>query len=231
MEPWKNPTLTLGERSVLFAENEMKLGVKEDSPGSFSSKRIREYFSICTRLMNGIETPITLSKGNWCCASVSFCMKQSLLLKEKQPHGYRVGVVEVVTDMQKTGNYFTVKNLLENKYSPKIGDLIIFDRSQPGKQETSWYRHIGRFYSINNDSFECISGNSNGKWRITKHSFDQTNLLGFGQYPSVDSIPNLESQGLDWSHVDISCLAPCDDSGKDLSSDNFYTIYHKIFKN
>jgi hypothetical protein len=225
MEKWNNPLLTLGERCVAFAENEMNNGVKEDHPGSFTSPRIREYFSICTRLVNGKETKVNFTKGNWCAASVSFCMSQCILPGEHFPHECRLGVVEIVSDLQHNGLWKTKQDVINNNYNIKIGDLIIFDRSQPGKPETAWWRHIGRVYSVTNDNFSCISGNSGGCWKISNHNLSQPNLLGFGQYPSFNENYSGTINLIDWNNVPIEKLAPMQDTGSDLEADNFFDFY------
>lgn len=237
MEKWENPLLTLGERCVAFAENEMKNGVKEDSPNSFTSPRIKEYFGICTRLVNGKETPVNFTKGNWCAASASFCLKNSLLPGEIAPHGYRLGVVEIVSDLQKTGYWRSVTKALQQSYMLKVGDLIIFDRSQPGKPETSWWRHIGRIYEVSSlqtyygdTEFKCISGNSYGEWRISNHKITQKNLLGFGEYPDINSGPPQLMSAVDWDNLPVEDLAPLHDSGSDLAADDFYSIYKERIK-
>lgn len=230
MLKWKNPLLTLGERCVLFSENELSNGVKESSPGSYTSPRIAEYFSICTREKNGVEIPIGITKGNWCAASASFALHECLLPGEIEPHGFRVGVVEVKSDLQKQGRWHSKKEVLDQKYNIQIGDPVIFDRSQPGKPETSWWRHIGRVYDVTSEWFECISGNSYGKWRISKHKKTQSNLLGFGEYPGINSKPTgVPSEGVDWSNVDVEDLVPLVDTGRDLEVDNFFSIYDRIF--
>ena len=227
---WQNPLLTLGERCVAFAENEMNNGVKEDSPGSFTSPRIREYFNVCIRKVNGQEKPVNFSKGNWCAASASFCMEQSLLPHEEIPHRCRLGVVEIISDMQNKGLWIPVDRVRNNKYNIQVGDLIMFDRSQPNKPETMWYRHIGRVYSISTDEFQCISGNSGGCWKISTHKLSQANLLGFGQYPSINSArAGQPAEPIDWSHVNINDLAPAQDTGHNLESDSFFSIYNSIF--
>ena len=229
---WKDPSLTLGERCVAFAENELANNVSEDKPGSFTSPRIKEYFKVCTRLVNGKETPIGLSftKGNWCSAGVSFCLYNSLLPGEISPHGYRLGVVEVIADMQKLGTYRDIKEVRDGDYQIKVGDNIFFDRSQPGNPATAWYRHIGRVLDIgSSQEFTCISGNSNGKWRVTKHKFSQSTLLGFGEYPATNtqSIPNPHID-VPWQDVDIEELAPLVDTGDNLDiSDIFDLIKNK----
>ena len=232
---WKNPDLSLGERCVAFAENEMNNNVKEDKPNSYTSPRLREYFSICTRLVNGKETSMkSFTAGNWCAAGASFCLYQSLLPNEVAPHGYRLGVVEIVADMQHTGNYVNVNLVRSGKHQIKVGDIIIFDRSTPGKPETAWWRHIGRVYSIDNsDSFKCISGNSGGKWKISSHKLSQNTLLGFGTYPAKHDIvlPSVTSRPpSNFDNVDVKLLAPTEDSGKYVSP-NFFDKFFGLFGN
>ena len=140
--------INLGARCVIFAEKELHNNVKEDQPGSYTSPRIREYFAICTRQINGKEVNLNFTKGNWCAASASFCMANSLLPGEYPPHGNRVGVVELVSDLDSKGLWKPIKNILNLSYVIKTGDLVVFDRSQPGKLETSWWRHVGRVYKI-----------------------------------------------------------------------------------
>lgn len=229
MLKWQNPLLTLGERCVAFAENELKNGIKEDYPNSFTSPRIKEYFKCCTRKINGKEiSQINFTAGNWCAASASFCMINSLLPGELAPHGCRLGVVEIVSDLQLKGLWRPIKQISNKMYQIRIGDLVVFDRSQPNKPETSWFRHIGRVYDINNDGFRCISGNSGGCWKISNHKYSQQNLLGFGEYPDVNYKTNFTpEQDIDWSQLDVTQLAPMEDTGKDL--DSFFDIYKSIF--
>ena len=231
MLKWQNPLLTLGERCVIFSENEMNKGVKESYPGSYTSNRIKQYFSICTRLIKGKEIPLPLIKGNWCSAGVSFALYESLLPGELMPHGYRVGVVEVVSDLKKAGRWHTKKDVQEGKYKIKIGDPVIFDRSKPGKPETNWWRHIGLVYNVSKDKFDCISGNSYGKWRISKHKLTQSTLIGFGEYPGIDYHPTgiREDDGIDWSEIDFKDLAPLEDTGKNLEEWKLYSIFNKVF--
>lgn len=223
-ERWQNPLLTLGERCIAFAESEMTNGIKEDHLNSFTSPRIREYFSICTRKINNKETKIKLISGNWCASSASYTLYKSLLPGETPPHGYRAGVVEIVSDLQKNGLWRDINN----SYKPRIGDIVVFDRSQPNKPETAWWRHVGRVYYIKDSNFKCISGNCYGCWKVTSHTMDQKNLLGFGEYPDINSKTILTpTEPIDWSNLDISQLVPMEDTGKNLES--FFDIYEDIF--
>jgi hypothetical protein len=228
MQDWQNPILTLGERCIAFAKSEMQNQVKEDRPGSYTSPRIREYFSICTRDIDGIEVPVNISKGNWCAASASFCLKNALRMGENAPHKFRVGVVEIVKDLQSNKSWVPTKSVINKAYRLRIGDLIIFDRSQANKPETAWWRHIGRVFDISDSSFQCISGNSNGCWKISTHQLFQKNLLGFGKYPSINETAKM-CKNIDWSdiNIDLAHLAPSIDTGNDLQSDNFCALIDK----
>lgn len=234
IESWKNADLSLGERCVLFSENEMKNGVCEDKLNSFTSSRIREYFSICTRLVNGKETKLNLNAGNWCSSGGCFALQQSLLPGEVVPHGYRVGVVEVVADLKHNNLYQTIDQVRNGDYTIKVGDVIIFDRSIPNKPETQWFRHFGRCYSVDSSTdFKCISGNNGGKWKISSHKISQTNLLGFGSYPSKKDIvlPNISTRPpAAFDSVNIKELAPSEDSGSDISP-KFFDKFFSLFSN
>lgn len=241
MEKWQDPALSLGERCIEFAKNEMAKGVAEDKPNSFTSPRIREYFKICTRLVNGKETPIglTFTTGNWCAAGVSFTLRNSYLDQDGSiPHGYRLGVIEVMSDMQKKGTYRSIDQVRKGLYKIKVGDPVFFDRSNPNNPASSWWRHIGFVYSVGyGGKFVCISGNNGGKWRLSNHDTNQKSLLGFGDYPNVKVVedtpelitttteivttPPLPDPVIDVSDVDTNVLAPPHDTGKGLGKSNF----------
>jgi hypothetical protein len=226
MEKWKDPLLTLGERCVAFSENEMNNHVKESYPGSYTSDRIKQYFSIDTRLINGKEVSTGITSGNWCSAGVCFALHESLLPGESQPHGYRAGVVEVVYDLQKNGLYRTIDLVRNSKYQLKIGDVVIFNRSNPNNPNSAWWRHIARISSLNNNGFECISGNNGGTWKISNCTLSQSNILGFGAYSDV---PYWESsdQVVDWSSYSIDDINPPVDTGAELDNADFFDIYQK----
>lgn len=227
---WKNPALTLGERCVAFAENELANGVKEDSPKSYTSLRLRDYFKICTRVSNGKESPIGLSfpAGNWCAAGASFSLHESLLPGEELPHGYRLGVVEVISDMQKNGSFRSIAEARSGAYKLKIGDPIFFDRSDPKNPESTWWRHIGRVHTVGvGGKFTCISGNSGGKWRISNHDLSQKTLIGFGEYNSLTAVTNPKIV-VDWSNIDLKNLAPSVDTGKDLDISKIWSFFSKF---
>lgn len=225
---WQDSSLSLGERCVAFAENEMTNNVGEDAPGSYTSARLREYFSICTRNVNGKEVSLSSFKaGNWCAAGASFCLYKSLLPGETAPHWFRLGVIEIVADLQHNGLYHPVADVRNNIYQIKKGDVIIFDRSNPADLSTSWYRHIGRVHSLMDaGTFKCISGNSGGKWNVATCKLSQANILGFGEYPALNQrIFPITPEVTDLSNIDITSLAPSVDTGKDLAINNVIDIF------
>jgi hypothetical protein len=229
---WKDSHLSLGERCIALAEHELNNGVKEDKIGSYTSARIREYFAICTRLINGKEVNINFVAGNWCAAGASYCLHESLLPGETPPHKYRLGVVEIVSDLQHNNLYRTISQVRNGSYQIKKGDVVIFDRSVPGNPSTAWWRHIGRVYSVGDSgTFKCISGNSGGCWKITDHKLSQSTLLGFGEYPALNTqvVLNINVQSIpDWDGVDILSLVPSEDTGHDLAVDNVVDIFKKV---
>lgn len=185
MEKWQDPSLSLGERCVVFAENELKNKVKEDKVNSFTSPRIREYFTICKRRVT--EVPLGLTSGNWCAAAVSFCLKNSLL-DESPPHGYRAGAIEIEAELKDNKLWRSAAQARLGSFKPQKGDIVIFDRSNASNPSSIWWRHIGFYYDGDDKGFRLISGNNGGTWKIDSHTYDSPKLLGFGEYPSYRPI-------------------------------------------
>jgi hypothetical protein len=132
--------------------------------------------------------------GN-CAALVCWCTKQATRTTDDPPHGYRAGVVELVADVKDTdakwsGRWHNVKEVREGKWTPKPGDLAIYDRSNPTKPETSWWRHVNRVvsYSIAEQSFTTVGGNEQQKITLAVQSIHQTRLLGFIAYPQPKEV-------------------------------------------
>jgi len=208
---------SLGIRCLRFMENEMKAGVKSN-PNLPASPRVKEYFSICTRKINGKEVKLNLTQGNWCAAAVSFSLYSSL--KDEEPkHGYRVGCIEIQNDLIQSKNWVDVKSVINGTNHLMLGDIMITDRSKKNDPKTAWWRHILRVSKINNDgTFECISGNStNGEYRISKHKLTDPNIIGFGF--------------IDPRNVKTTIVQPIEVEEKDLNPEiSLYDLYEDLLK-
>ena len=214
---------SLGIRCLRFMENEMNNGVT-CNPKLPATPRVKEYFSICTRNINGKEVPIGITQGNWCAAAISFSMHESLMPDEEMPHNYRVGCVEIQQDLQKSGKWFNA-DFMKRKLAPlMLGDILITDRSNPKDPSTAWWRHILRVSKVNpDDSFECISGNSTGgQFRISKHKLTDSNIVGFGL------IDSREIKTLGVIHND---KFPTKEEDLNPDTSNFYDLYDDIMNN
>lgn len=231
MEKWQDPSLSLGQRCLAFAENEMKNGVKEDKLNSFTSPRIREYLAICKR--RGTEKLLGLTSGNWCAAGVSFCLKNSLLEGEEHPHSFRAGAVEIESDLKDKKLWRPVQLARQGLFKPEPGDVVIFDRSNPANPASSWWRHIGFYYDGDaKGNFRLISGNNGGCWRIDNHNLNSKKLLGFGEYPDViwrPQIVDTVDKPVEVDHIDdVIVHMP---EVKDKSTVNIISEFFKnIFK-
>lgn len=163
------------------------LGVKEQPPGSNSGPFIDGWLDKCIR--RDTEQALHLKKSNWCSSFVSASLYAVLAPGEVPPHGYRAGVVELVADALEglprfSGVYVPSKKLLDGVWTPMPGDLVIYDRSDPSKPETSWYRHVNRILRVvSSTKFECIGGNQNDEVSIVLTQADSPKVLGYIQYP------------------------------------------------
>lgn len=211
---------SLGIRCLKFMQDEMKNGVMSN-PNLPATPRVKEYFSICTRLINNKETKLGLTQGNWCAAAVSFSLYKSLLPGETPMHGYRVGCIEIQQDLIKSGKWISKEYL---GYFPlMLGDIIITDRSNPKDPKTAWWRHILRVSKvIDKDNFECISGNSiGGHYRISKHKITDKNIVGVG---AIDERP-IATIGI----ITQDQRFPTEEKDFNPEIDNFYDLYDQIF--
>lgn len=195
--PWQDPTKSLGVRALYFSLSEKAKGVKEVPDGSNTSKEIKEYFKDATRLIGGKEKKLGLTAGNWCAVSSCFATKQSLMKDEKMPHGYRAGVVELIQDSMKLGNWKSAKDIRDGKYIMQQGDLAIFDRSVPGKPNTSWWRHVARVETTlrkDGKTFRTLGGNEKNTYQFTEHDITHKKFIGCIAYPQIIHDKTNESQ-------------------------------------
>lgn len=187
---------TLGQRCVGVAMQEFEAGVREEPPGSNSGPRVREYLAPCVR--GDKNAKLHLVASNWCAALASWCCYQVLRETDTAPpHGYRAGVVEMVADARDpnakwTGDWKDVELVRLGQWVPKVGDLAIYDRSQPGRPDTAWWRHVNRVVKFDEDAdlFHTIGGNERQRVSLSSQSIYKENLLGFIAYPQYDYCRN-----------------------------------------
>lgn len=174
---------------------EYKAGVKEMPPGSNSGPRVIDYLSPCVRGDRNLRLGLTAS--NWCMGFASWCLFETLRPTDKAPpHGYRAGVIEAVADVKDvnakwTGLWKPVAAVRSGLWFPQVGDLAIYDRSLPGRSDTSWWRHVNRVVKFDEPSgeFVTIGGNERQKVNIDTQSIENVKLLGFIAYPQEARMP------------------------------------------
>lgn len=191
MESWKDPSVALGERCLLLARHEMAKGVKANPYGQPNTgPRVREYLEPCVRDLDddGDVERLGLTQGNWCAAFASWCLEQCLLPGEEPPHLYRAGVVEIVADATERGLWHPVEEVRQGLWTPWKGDLAIWDRSDPSRPETAWWRHVNRLVRWVDGDFEnFVTIGGNERRRIIETSENpkdlaSSKLLGFVSY-------------------------------------------------
>lgn len=210
-EPWRDPALTLGSRCLLLAEQEMRAGVRANPYGQPNTgPRVREYLAGCLRDLNGDGKTephelLRLREGNWCAAFQGWLLEQCRLPDEAAPHLYRASVVELELDARARGLWHDVQEVREGAWSPNIGDLVIWDRSDPTDPSTAWHRHVNRLVGWTNPDwthFVTIGGNEQRailRQQYLGGSIDHPKLLGFISYyqrPCPTDIPSHERDRL-----------------------------------
>lgn len=170
---------TLGMRALAVALREWCAGVCEEPPGSNRGPRIAEYFAVCER--DG--RAVTMTAGEWCAASASWCTKMALREGERAPHGFRIGGAELEGDLKRgaySGRWVSIDDVRVGRYTPRPGDLVVLAR--PGAQ--AWARHICRVVALRGSTLWTLGGNERNTWRLTPRRLSDTDLRGFGAYPA-----------------------------------------------
>jgi len=163
-EPWA----PLAERCVLWCENEMARGIREEPPGSNTSERIREYLAPCVRRATGLL--LGLRAGAWCAAAQSCAQRECLAPGEQTRHGYRAAVSEIVEDAKQQGTF------RDRAYRPKRGDLMI--RTREGGL------HVARVRTepLPDGSFTTIAGNESDRWSVSAMKLTDPRIVGWVVY-------------------------------------------------
>jgi hypothetical protein len=172
----------------------MKAGVKANPIGQPNTgPRVREYLAGCLRDLNGDGRTdpgehLRLTEGNWCAAFQGWLLEKCLLPGEIRPHLYRAGVVEIEADSKKLGLFHSRAEFLRGDWSPAVGDLVLWDRSDPKDPSTAWHRHVNRFVRWTDpdwDKFFTIGGNESRtivEGLYQGGSIHNPRLIGFVSY-------------------------------------------------
>lgn len=168
---------SIGARAVRWSL--CRAGCRET--GTNTSPEIKAWLWACKRG----DRPLGLTSGNWCAAFASAATYAVLRSGETPPHGYRAGVVELVADAQESGAWRPAELALDGRWDPMPGDLAVYDRSDPARPETSWWRHVNRVAWCARGSrlYSTVGGNEGQSVREGEQTLDNPGLLGFIEMP------------------------------------------------
>ena len=174
---------SLGQRCVEWCRQAM---AKENPP---SAATLALWFSHAER--NGKKLGIT--RGNHCAIAQSVAALESTSKGENIPHRPRAAAKELRDDARSRGAWHDRAEVLAGTYTPNVGDLAVYDRSQPGRPETKWWGHVDRVSAVFAASFENIGANEGpgGSWRVQRTDFSHPSLLGFVAYPTAEAPPEV----------------------------------------
>jgi hypothetical protein len=176
--PWRNPALPLGERCVLWSREQM---TREPRP---SAATLASWFSRAVR--NGRALGIT--KGNHCAIAASYAALACALDGEEIPHEPRAAARELQADAIARGCWHEAREVWDGVWAPRGGDLAVYDRSKPGRPETSWWGHVDRVSGPPEETgYWNLGANegAGGAWREQISRYDNPRLLGFVAYPRL----------------------------------------------
>ena len=189
-----SPSAPLGERCISRLRQELAAGVAAAPyPQPNTSPRVKEYLSGCLRDLNGdgIVAPtekLGLSAGDWCAAVQGWVLEQELAPGEDRPHLWRAAVVEIELDAKLRGLFHPIDEFHRGVWSPNVGDLVLWDRSDKARPETAWHRHVNRFVGFTSPDWthmRTIGGNESRRIQEQLYqggSVTHPKLLGFVSY-------------------------------------------------
>jgi len=166
---------TLGERCLHWCLEEAQLHEHPDAA------RIAWYHAVAMR--KGKALGITV--GNFCASAQSRALVECAFEGDARPHEPRAGAIELQQDATRLGNWHSAAEVRARKWSPRPGDLAIYDRSTPAE---TWLRHVDRVIRVSDDGlqYENIGANEGGgNWHREWSPFSNPKLLGFVAYPGV----------------------------------------------
>ncbi len=178
--------LSLGERCVEWCFREMERQLRP------SNETLQAWLSIAER--NGHPLVIRVSdqtRPNHCALAQSNAAWQCKLPGELIPHRPRAAAKELMADAIGCRAWHARTEIAQG-WRPRTGDLAIYDRSTPGKPETSWYGHVNRIVElVGPDAYRAIGANegAHGEWKVDNMlRFDAPRLLGCISYPTLEPV-------------------------------------------
>ena len=125
-------------------------------------------------------------------AALAFGATEQQALNLKFPHGMRAGAKQLMSDAIERHRWHAVSEARAGVWTPHPGDLAIYDRSQPGRPETSWWGHVDRIIEAGEREYSSIGANEGpgGAWKIDIGvPYAWSTLLGFVAYPQGEAEP------------------------------------------
>lgn len=174
--PGRSSASSLAERCALWCE------MQASEASAPSPDAIASWFDICERA----GKPIGITSGNHCAAAQSAAMHAMMRPGDAPPHGFRAGAKELMEDAMGAGTWREADAWRRGAWAPRRGDIAIYDRSDPGRPETSWWGHVNRVVSVEpNGELVTLGANEGpgGSWKFGRLAPDHARLLGFVEYP------------------------------------------------
>ncbi|EYF01886.1 CHAP domain-containing protein [Chondromyces apiculatus] len=165
---------------ALLAHAVADLEVREDI-GPNDGRRIREYFA------GSRVTP----PANWCAAAVSFWLRAAAReLTIPPPIEGSLQAKQIATQLERAaqagrGRWTSAPELRRDPAALRAGDVVVWDRSDPAKPETSWFGHVGVVAGgAAGGAFDTVEGNSGptgDRVARMRRRLDDPRLLGAGR--------------------------------------------------
>lgn len=149
--PWRDPSLPLRERALLWSENEFAQGVCEVPDGSNAGPRIDQYFSLDFHRRHP-DVKLYPHALAWCAAAACYAHDACRIGAENIPR-HRIAGIELEEDAKEDGTHYTDPKLI------RPGDLVILHR--PGE---AWFRHVARIRKVSATTFSTLAGNEGNRW-------------------------------------------------------------------
>ena len=198
--PWRDPSLTIGQRAVKWSLAQQALGGIETA-GHNAGPIIASYHRGAKRRdANGIERSVGLRSGNWCVSGLAYGERRCLLENEQPVMPWRVSGMELQRDAAEQRLWRSAELVRTGVWRPEVGDVAIFVRPPHADPRREWRRHVGRV-SIAPDTqgnYQTIDANHGDGWGTAQRNLSDRALLGFIAYPRQQ--PEALSQQV-WSHI------------------------------